>query len=88
MAIEVFNRMEKKYTLDEDTYRKFSERIAPYMEADAFCDNDNFYSIHNIYYDTEHDELIRRSIEKPVYKESFDSKLWYSDIGRPGVFRN
>lgn len=69
MAIEVFNRMEKKYMLDEDTYRKFSERIAPYMEADAFCDNDNFYSIHNIYYDTEHDELIRRSIEKPVYKE-------------------
>lgn len=36
MAIEVFNRMEKKYMLDEDTYRKFSERIAPYMEADAF----------------------------------------------------
>lgn len=69
MAIEVFNRVEKKYLIDEDTYRIFSELIEPYMEADEFCVNDNFYSINNIYYDTDTDELIRNSIDKPVYKE-------------------
>lgn len=69
MAIEVFNRVEKKYLIDEDTYRVFSELIEPYMEADEFCANDNFYSINNIYYDTDTDELIRNSIDKPVYKE-------------------
>lgn len=69
MAIEVFNRVEKKYLIDEDAYRVFSELIEPYMEADEFCVNDNFYSINNIYYDTDTDELIRNSIDKPVYKE-------------------
>ena len=69
MAIEVFNRVEKKYLIDEDAYRIFSELIEPYMEADEFCVNDNFYSINNIYYDTDTDELIRNSIDKPVYKE-------------------
>lgn len=69
MAIEVFNRVEKKYLIDEDAYRMFSELIEPYMEADEFCVNDNFYSINNIYYDTDTDELIRNSIDKPVYKE-------------------
>ncbi len=69
MAIEVFNRVEKKYLIDEDAYRMFSELIEPYMKADEFCVNDNFYSINNIYYDTDTDELIRNSIDKPVYKE-------------------
>lgn len=69
MAVEVFNRVEKKYLIDEDMYGIFSELIEPYMEADAFCVKDNFYSINNIYYDTDTDELIRNSIEKPVYKE-------------------
>lgn len=69
MAIEVFNRVEKKYLIDEEAYRMFSELIEPYMEADEFCVNDNFYSINNIYYDTDTDELIRNSIDKPVYKE-------------------
>lgn len=69
MAIEVFNRVEKKYLIDESTYQTFRELIEPYMETDAFCSDDKFYSINNIYYDTDTNELIRNSIEKPVYKE-------------------
>ena len=69
MAIEVFNRVEKKYLIDESTYQTFRELIEPYMETDAFCSDDKFYSINNIYYDTDSNELIRNSIEKPVYKE-------------------
>lgn len=81
MAIEVFNRVEKKYLIDEDIYDVFYELILPYMEADAYCADGNFYSIHNIYYDTDTDELIRKSIEKPIYKE----KLRLRSYGVPAM---
>lgn len=69
MAIEVFNRIEKKYLITEDVYGKFFDKIIPYMEMDAFCKDGKFYSINNIYFDTENNDLIRTSIDKPVYKE-------------------
>ncbi len=69
MAIEVFNRYEKKYRIDEACYQRLRERLSEYMEADAHSRDGEFYTICNIYYDTPDNELIRRSIEKPVYKE-------------------
>ena len=69
MAIEVFNRYEKKYIMDEDTFHKLTYQIADYMNPDAHNRNGEAYRISNIYYDTENDQLIRASIEKPVYKE-------------------
>ena len=69
MAIEVFNRIEKKYLITEDVYGKFFDKIIPYMEMDAFCKDGKFYSINNIYFDTENNDLIRTSIDKPAYKE-------------------
>ena len=69
MAIEVFNRYEKKYMLDEVTFKRLLDRISDYMEPDKYNKNGQFYSISNIYYDTDDNRLIRSSIEKPVYKE-------------------
>lgn len=69
MAIEVFNRVEKKYLISEDVFGKFYEEISSYMEYDNYCKGGTHYSINNIYYDTENHALIRASIEKPVYKE-------------------
>ena len=48
MAIEVFNRYEKKYMLDEHTFRRLLERINDYMEPDKYNLNGQFYSICNI----------------------------------------
>lgn len=69
MAIEVFNRYEKKYRITDETYQKLRERLEEYMEADEHSRNGEFYTICNIYYDTPNNDLIRRSIEKPMYKE-------------------
>ncbi len=69
MAIEIFNRYEKKFLLDDKTYCQVIRRISEYMEPDSFNLEHEFYSIGNIYYDTADDELIRRSLAKPVYKE-------------------
>lgn len=58
MAIEVFNRYEKKYIIDEDTFHKLTYQIVDYMNPDAYNRNGEAYRISNIYYDTENDQLI------------------------------
>ena len=69
MAVEVFNRVERKYLLEEDVYEKLKKRLEEKMEVDSYNRGEKFYSIMNIYYDTPSDELIRNSLEHPVYKE-------------------
>jgi SPX domain protein involved in polyphosphate accumulation len=69
MAIEVFNRKEIKYLItDEDKTALFSI-IEKYMNCDAYNKDGKTYSICNLYLDTESDELIRKSLEKPFFKE-------------------
>lgn len=46
-------------------YEKLWELISPYMTEDKY----GLHTICSIYFDTEDDRLIRRSIEKPLYKE-------------------
>lgn len=71
-----FKRYEKKYLLSEAQYEAMRLGMATYMKPDEHpC-----YSISNIYYDTEHYDLIRASLEKPVYKE----KLRMRSYGVPG----
>ena len=65
MAQTVFNRCEKKYLMPEPVYRELRRRLRPHMQEDQY----GLHTICNIYYDTPGFDLIRRSIEKPVYKE-------------------
>ncbi len=81
MAIEVFNRYEKKYLLDEKKFNYLINRLGDYMRLDKYNQGQEFYNIANIYYDTASDELIARSIEKPEYKE----KLRMRSYGVPGL---
>ena len=79
MAVEVFNRREKTYLINEEQYRGLLKAIAGYMDYDVYNKGGRVYKICNIYYDTDNDELIRRSVEKPVYKE----KLRVRSYGKP-----
>ncbi|PYI53741.1 polyphosphate polymerase domain-containing protein [Paenibacillus flagellatus] len=80
MAIEVFNRYENKYLLDDAAYRRFYDRLLDHMELDDYNKHHSFYSIGNLYFDTENDALIRQSLAKPKYKE----KLRLRAYGVPG----
>jgi len=60
-----FKRYEKKYMLTRLQYRQLVERMTDHMEPDIYGKSTNC----NIYYDTDNWELVRNSIEKPVYKE-------------------
>lgn len=61
----VFHRIEKKYMLNQKQYEQLLNAIQEYVITDKHGN----YSICNIYYDTEQFDLIKRSIEKPIYKE-------------------
>ena len=66
MAIQtVFQRYEMKYLLTPDQKEAVLRAMQPYMEPDRYGRT----SIRNLYYDTDNYRLIRRSIERPVYKE-------------------
>ena len=60
-----FRRIEKKYLLTRTQYYAVLDGITHHMEPDAYTN----YSINNIYYDTYNFDLIRTSLDKPVYKE-------------------
>ncbi len=61
----VFKRKEKKYIINSSQYRTFLIMAKKYIEKDKY----EKYTICNIYYDTQDYDLIRKSIEKPSYKE-------------------
>ena len=61
----VFERYEIKYLLD----RAQKEAVMAAMESRMEPDSYGRSTIRSIYYDTETYLLIRRSLEKPVYKE-------------------
>ena len=61
----VFKRVEVKYRIPEDKIRAFRDAIRPYMQLDAY----GLTTIMNIYYDTDENLLISRSLDKPKYKE-------------------
>lgn len=61
----VFKRYEIKYLLNGKQKEKVLRAMEPYMEPDAYGRS----TIRNIYYDTDNYRLVRKSLEKPVYKE-------------------
>ncbi|WP_020617261.1 polyphosphate polymerase domain-containing protein [Paenibacillus daejeonensis] len=69
MAIEVFNRYENKYLMDTAAFHRLYDRLLEHMEPDEHNRDRQFYTISNLYYDTEHDSLIRTSLAKPKYRE-------------------
>lgn len=60
-----FKRYEKKFLLSRDEYIKIIAALESEMVPDRYGES----TICNIYFDTPNMRLIRKSIEKPVYKE-------------------
>jgi SPX domain-containing protein involved in vacuolar polyphosphate accumulation len=69
MTIEVFNRHENKYLMDNQSFLEIYNRLLDYMELDEYNQNNQFYSISNLYFDTDQHSIIRTSLAKPKYRE-------------------
>ena len=76
-TILTFQRTEVKYRMSRAQYQGFMEHTKMLRVPDEAYPHS---LILNIYYDTEHDELVTRSLDKPVYKE----KLRVRSYGIPG----
>lgn len=71
----VFKRKEIKYLLSSEERNALLPILEAHMEPDAFAHS----SISNLYYDTPDFRMVRRSLEKPMYKE----KLRLRSYGMP-----
>lgn len=60
-----FKRLEKKYLLSAGQYERLMAQLREHIEPDRFHKS----TVCSLYYDTDSYELIRRSIDAPVYKE-------------------
>ena len=63
--IKTFKRKEEKYLLTQNQYERLINKINNYIEKDKYFES----NICNIYFDTLNFDLIKTSIEKPLYKE-------------------
>ncbi len=77
-----FKRYEIKYILSSEQKQALLTAMMPYMMLDDYGRT----TIRNIYFDTDDFRLIRRSIEKPVYKEKLRVRSYGLAAPDAGVF--
>ena len=82
MAQEIFERYEKKYLLTEVQYLGLKRVFEDRMTADAY----GVHTISNIYFDTKDFELIRTSLDGPVYKEKLRLRAYGAVNEKSTVF--
>lgn len=83
MAVQtIFKRYEFKYMINAKQREKIVKAISAYMQPDEY----GRVTVRNIYFDTDDFLLIRRSIEKPVYKEKLRIRSYYRTDADSKVF--
>lgn len=78
----VFKRYEMKYKMTRKQRAAVLEAMLPHMRLDDF----GHTTIRNIYFDTDTYRLVRRSIEKPVYKEKLRIRSYRQVSAQDKVF--
>lgn len=78
----VFKRCELKYMLTVEQKKHVLAAMAPYMKLDKYGRT----TIRNLYFDTDSYLLIRRSIEKPAYKEKLRIRSYSRAAANSTVF--
>lgn len=77
-----FKRYELKYLMKSNQKKELLQAMQPYMKLDRFGRT----TIRNIYFDTDTYRLIRRSLEKPVYKEKLRIRSYKTVASDDPVF--
>lgn len=77
-----FKRYEIKYLLTQAQKEEILRAMTPYMKLDIYGRT----TIRNIYFDTDSYRLIRRSLEKPAYKEKLRVRSYQTASGEDPFF--
>ena len=75
LAENTFQRREKKILFDASLAEPLRQRIEEYMNADPYNKNGKPYTICNLYFDNEHNDVIRNSVQLPKFKEKLTVSL-------------
>ena len=78
MELQTFKRYEDKFLMNREQYHLLMKKLEGYMCLDSHCKNGT-YRICSLYLDTPDNEVLRRSVSKPYYKE----KLRLRSYGTP-----
>ncbi len=78
----IFKRYELKFMLDLSQKETIMKAMEPYMEPDRYGRS----TIRNLYFDNDSYQLIRRSIEKPEYKEKLRIRCYATATKDSTVF--
>ena len=78
----VFKRYEIKYMMTRKQQKAVLEAMLPYMRLDNF----GHTQIRNVYFDTDNYRLVRRSIEKPSYKEKLRIRSYEKAKAQDKIF--
>lgn len=85
MGIEVFNRYEYKYKIKISTANELMNIFNEMLNIDDYCSKYGNYRIVNQYVDTLDNQLIRKSLTKPVYKHKLRIRT-YNENPKPDNF--
>lgn len=66
---DTFKRYEKKYIISKNQQEHLLSLLDGQIELEDFCKKNGSYLIRNVYLDSIDDTLIRRSCDKPKFKE-------------------
>lgn len=80
MPITAFKRVELKFLLNRGQLNALLPDMEKYMQPDKYCQNGQWYSIFNVYYDTHDNALIRTSLSKPYHKEKLRMRSYTSPV--------
>lgn len=69
METNVFRRYEKKFLLTETQYQRLLPVIQANMDLDPHCQDGAPYHVSTIYFDTVDNDIVRRSLNQPRFKE-------------------
>lgn len=78
----VFKRYELKYLITSEQAERLVSFIQPYTVPDRYGKT----TVRNLYFDTDDYRLIRRSVEKPIYKEKLRLRCYSQATDGSDVF--
>ena len=79
---KVFERTEKKYIITLSQRESLIDIISKYIQGDEYGES----TVCSLYFDTDSYRLIRRSLEKPVYKEKLRLRCYSTPKPDSNVF--
>ena len=69
---KTFDRVEKKYLINIDQKQHMLDTIRQHMHKDSYFESE----VYNIYFDTDHFDLIIQSIDQPIFKEKLRARSY------------